>query len=203
MAIMSEFLYSAMSNSSLTSRRAAWPTRSTATSRWTATSWPCPQLGGHHHRPAPAGARPHGPHGRLPGPPGDGRMDDRGPAIAADRETTLLVDPATGHVEVFATPNHPTPYVYFLRTPGPPEVCPPNTPLTYRNVAVYRIGPGETFDLTAGAGRGDRLHAHRGGGRARLFPQPTSTDGALGPAGRGLYSWWAEPGSSGSGRSDR
>ena len=25
--------------------------------------------------------------------------------------------------EVFATPTHPTPYVYFLRTPGPPEVC--------------------------------------------------------------------------------
>jgi hypothetical protein len=56
--------------------------------------------------------------------------------------------------EVLSTPTHPTPYVYFLRTPGPPEVCQPKTPLTYRNVAVYRIGPGGKFDLDTWHGVG-------------------------------------------------
>ena len=71
----------------------------------------------------------------------------QGLAVAADRETALHVDPATGRAEVLATPTHPTPFAYFLRTPGPPEVCQPGVPLTFRNVAVYRIGPGGAFDL--------------------------------------------------------
>ena len=58
-----------------------------------------------------------------------------------------------GHHEL-STPTHATPYVYFLRTPGPPEVCAPGTPLTYRDVAVYRIGPGGTFDLDRWKGTG-------------------------------------------------
>ena len=77
-----------------------------------------------------------------------------GRAIAADRETALHVDPASGTAEVLSTPTHTTPYVYFLRTPGPPEVCAPGTPLTYRNVAVYRIGPGGTFALDTWTGSG-------------------------------------------------
>jgi cyanophycinase-like exopeptidase len=77
-----------------------------------------------------------------------------GRAIAADRETALHVNPSDGTAEVLSTPTHTTPYVYFLRTPGPPEVCAPGTPLTYRNVAVYRIGPGGTFDLDTWTGTG-------------------------------------------------
>ena len=77
-----------------------------------------------------------------------------GRAIAADRETALHVNPVDGTAEVVSTPTHTTPYVYFLRTPGPPEVCAPGTPLTYRNVAVYRIGPGGTFDLDTWTGSG-------------------------------------------------
>jgi cyanophycinase-like exopeptidase len=77
-----------------------------------------------------------------------------GRAIAADRETALHVNPSDGTTEVLSTPTHETPYVYFLRTPGPPEVCAPGTPLTYRNVAVYRIGPGGTFDLDTWTGTG-------------------------------------------------
>jgi cyanophycinase len=73
-------------------------------------------------------------------------------AIAADRETALHVNPADGTAEVFATPTHKAPYVYFLRTNGPPEVCRPGTPLTYDNVSVYRIGPGGTFDLDSWTG---------------------------------------------------
>jgi cyanophycinase-like exopeptidase len=79
---------------------------------------------------------------------------NEGRAIAADRETALLLDPTTGATEVISTTTHPTPFVYFLRTPGRPEVCQPKTPLTYRNVAVYRIGPGGTFDLDTWSGSG-------------------------------------------------
>jgi len=78
----------------------------------------------------------------------------QGRAVAADRETALHVDPATGTAEVFATAKHTTPYVYFLSTPGPPEVCKAGTPLTFRNVAVYRVGPGGRFDLDHWQGEG-------------------------------------------------
>ena len=77
-----------------------------------------------------------------------------GRAIAADRETALHVDPSDGTAEVFSTPTHTTPYVYFLQTPGPPEICLPKTPLTYRNIAVYRIGPGGRFDIPKWRGAG-------------------------------------------------
>jgi cyanophycinase len=78
----------------------------------------------------------------------------QGLAIAADRETALHVDPVSGKSEVFSTPTHETPYVWFLRTPGPPEVCEPATPLTYRNIEVYRIGPDGSFDLDTWHGTG-------------------------------------------------
>jgi cyanophycinase len=78
----------------------------------------------------------------------------QGRALAADRETALHVDPSSGRADVFTTPGHPTPYVYFLRTPGPPEVCQPGVPLTFRDVEVYRIGPGGWFDLGGWHGHG-------------------------------------------------
>ena len=49
-------------------------------------------------------------------------------AIAADRETALHVDPQHGTAEVFATATHPTPYVYFLRPTKPPDRCEPGQP---------------------------------------------------------------------------
>jgi cyanophycinase len=84
----------------------------------------------------------------------DGWTTD-GKAIAADRETSVLVEPTTGEVEILSTPDHPTPFVYFMRTPtGQPQVCQPNTPLTYRNIAVYRIAPGGTFNVSTWTGSG-------------------------------------------------
>src|SRR6185369_6311197 len=77
-----------------------------------------------------------------------------GLAIAADRETAVHVDPEQGKAEVFATPDHPTPYVYFLRTPGPPQICQPGVPLTFLNVAVYRIDPTGSFELKTWTGHG-------------------------------------------------
>jgi cyanophycinase len=45
-------------------------------------------------------------------------------------------------------------HVCFIRAPGPAEVCEPATPLTYRNVDVYRIdATGGSFDLVRWAGK--------------------------------------------------
>ena len=68
-------------------------------------------------------------------------------AIAADRETSLHVDPATGIAEVFATADHPTPYVYFLAPASAPLQCKAGEPLTTGAISVYRLGPGGRFDL--------------------------------------------------------
>lgn len=74
-------------------------------------------------------------------------------AIAADRETSLHIDPATGDAQVFATPDHETPYVYFLRAVRPPLRCEPHTPLTFRDVAIYRVGPKGSFNIHRWSGR--------------------------------------------------
>jgi cyanophycinase-like exopeptidase len=68
-------------------------------------------------------------------------------AIAADRETSLHIDPATAMAEVFATPDHPTPYVYFMEPAGLPVRCEKGAPLTTAAIAVQRLGPGESFNL--------------------------------------------------------
>jgi cyanophycinase-like exopeptidase len=83
----------------------------------------------------------------------DGYTNDA-KAIAADRETTAVINPVGNTVEVLARSDHPTPYVYFMRRSGPAEVCQPGVPLTYRNVTIYRISPGGTFDLDTWTGTG-------------------------------------------------
>jgi len=75
-------------------------------------------------------------------------------AIAADRETAVHIDPATGIAEVFARSDHPTPYAYFMVTTGPPKNCKPGKRLTTSPISVYRIGPGGRFDLATWAGTG-------------------------------------------------
>jgi cyanophycinase len=153
MAVMSEFVYSAMSNSSLTSEEGlADPFHRDLTLDRDFLA--LPMLGGlitdQHLQERDRIGRTVAFLARLVR---DGWTTE-GRAIAADRETALHVDPATGAAEVFTTPDHPTPFVYFLTTPGPPEVCEPGVPLTYRNVGVYRIGPGNTFDLSSWSGTG-------------------------------------------------
>jgi cyanophycinase-like exopeptidase len=153
MAIMGQFLYSAMSNSSLTSAEGlANPFHRDLTLDRDFLA--LAQLGGlitdQHLQERDRMGRTIAFLARLVN---DGWTSE-GRTIAADRETALHVDPATGATEVFSTPTHPAPYVYFLSTPGPPEICLPDTPLTYRNVAVYRIGPGGGFDLGRWRGTG-------------------------------------------------
>jgi cyanophycinase len=71
-------------------------------------------------------------------------------SIAIDRETAVLVD-ASGEATIVANPDHPTPYAYFIRG-GAPDVCLPKTPLTYRNLAVFRAQPGSQFDIPSWTG---------------------------------------------------
>ena len=153
MAVMSEFIYSAMTSSSLTSAEGlADPFhRDLTLDRDFLT---LPRLGGlitdQHLQERDRMGRTVAFLARLVT---DG-WTSVGRAIAADRETALHVDPSDGSAEVLSTPTHPSPYVYFLRTPGPPEVCQPGTPLTFRNVSVYRIGPGGRFDIPRWRGTG-------------------------------------------------
>jgi cyanophycinase len=153
MAIMSQFVYSAMSNSSLTSEEGlANPFHRDLTLDRDFLALPKLQgiITDQHLQERDRMGRTVAFLARLVK---DGWTAEAR-AIAADRETALHVDPATGSAEVFSTPTHPTPFVYFLRTPGPPEVCEPEVALTYRNVSVYRIGPGGTFDLDRWRGNG-------------------------------------------------
>jgi hypothetical protein len=41
-----------------------------------------------------------------------------------------------------------------MRTTGDPEQCIAGQPLTYRNIEVYRIGPGGSFDIGEWRGEG-------------------------------------------------
>lgn len=75
-------------------------------------------------------------------------------AIAADRETAVHVDPATGIATVHATPDHETPFAYFMRSVGKPEQCLPGKPLTYRNIQVYRLGQEGSFNIGEWHGEG-------------------------------------------------
>ncbi len=84
---------------------------------------------------------------------GDGWTAE-GYAIASDRETSLHLDPLNGTATVFATADHETPYVYFLRLSHGAAVCRPDTPLTMHGVAVYRLSPGGTFNVRTWTGSG-------------------------------------------------
>jgi cyanophycinase-like exopeptidase len=73
-------------------------------------------------------------------------------AIAADRETAVHIDPATGIAEVFATADHPTPYAYFMSAAAAPLHCKAGEPLSTAPIAVYRLAPGGRFDVAAWRG---------------------------------------------------
>src|SRR5690349_1309109 len=68
--------------------------------------------------------------------------------IAIDEQTALLID-AAGHGTVVGIST-----VYFMQAPGAPQLCQAKTPLTYQNIAVYRINSSGTFNLSNWAGTG-------------------------------------------------
>src|SRR5438309_5165382 len=61
--------------------------------------------------------------------------------IAIDEKTALLIDDKGNGTVVGSST------VYFHQASGPPQVCQPGVPLTYQNIAVYRITAGGTFSL--------------------------------------------------------
>ena len=61
--------------------------------------------------------------------------------VGIDERTALTMEP-NGVATVVGEGS-----VYFLKTPGIPQVCLPKTELTYHEIAVNRVGPGSTFDF--------------------------------------------------------
>jgi cyanophycinase-like exopeptidase len=78
--------------------------------------------------------------------------------IGVDEKTALGVD-ENGDVTVFSLPGCTTGSAYMLRTPGPPEVCDPDTPLTYMDISVYRISAGASFNMATWTGEGGTAYS--------------------------------------------
>jgi cyanophycinase len=68
--------------------------------------------------------------------------------IALDEHTAFLME-ASGEGRVVGSSS-----VYFISTPGRPEICRPATPLTYENLDVYRVSAGDRFDIGTWTGTG-------------------------------------------------
>ncbi len=68
--------------------------------------------------------------------------------IAVDEATALLID-ASGNATLTGSST-----AYFLRATQSPTVCASKQPLTYSNIAVYRIGSGGSFNLGTWTGQG-------------------------------------------------
>jgi cyanophycinase len=75
-------------------------------------------------------------------------------AIAADRETAVHFDPATNTATVHATSDHETPYAWFMRSATMPQHCVQGEQLEFQGVDVYRLGPGGSFDVAIWRGSG-------------------------------------------------
>jgi cyanophycinase len=78
-------------------------------------------------------------------------QDGRAPSakgIGIDEQTAVAVD-AKGKAIILGFGA-----AYFLQTPGNPEVCQPKTPLTYRNLTVYRVSGSATFNFSTWSGSG-------------------------------------------------
>ena len=68
--------------------------------------------------------------------------------IAMDEHTAYLMEPdGHGHVVGGSTG-------YFIRTPGPPQLCARDTPVTFTNLTVYRVKAGDMFDVAKWQGQG-------------------------------------------------
>ncbi|HEX4954194.1 MAG TPA: Type 1 glutamine amidotransferase-like domain-containing protein [Thermoanaerobaculia bacterium] len=61
--------------------------------------------------------------------------------VGIDEETSVVVD-RTGFARVMGTGQ-----AYFALADHAPETCAARTPLTFRNLKIWKVGPGGTFDL--------------------------------------------------------
>jgi len=69
--------------------------------------------------------------------------------IAIDEKSAVLVE-NSGRATVVGAGNG----VYFMRPRRPPEVCERGRPLTFRNIAIYKVASGGQFDLGSWTGVG-------------------------------------------------
>lgn len=69
-------------------------------------------------------------------------------AVGIDEATALVVDEG-GNGRVMGSRS-----VYFLKSPGKPEICRKNTPLTYKNIPVYQLMQPGRFHLPSWTGSG-------------------------------------------------
>ena len=67
--------------------------------------------------------------------------------IAVDEKSAVLVD-SSGAARVIG----PGKGAYFLQVESKPQVCQPNTPLTFNGIAVYHAPSGSQFDLKSWSG---------------------------------------------------
>lgn len=74
-------------------------------------------------------------------------------AIATDERTAYLMEPDGSGAVVGAGA------AYFLRTSAPPEACKPRAPLTFKNISVYRVRAGGTFNVAAWTGSGGTAYS--------------------------------------------
>ena len=68
--------------------------------------------------------------------------------IGVDEQTAILVNPNGSATRVG------TGAAYFMRSNGQPQVCVTGTPLTYQNLAVYKVSGAATFNLATWTGAG-------------------------------------------------
>jgi cyanophycinase len=66
--------------------------------------------------------------------------------IGINEQTALEITP-NGQATVVANASNGQPYVYFLQTPGLPQICQKNVPLTYSPITVDRVAAGGSFNL--------------------------------------------------------
>ena len=67
-------------------------------------------------------------------------------AIATDERTAYLMEPdGTGVVTGAGA-------AFFLRTTGPPDICRRDMPLTFKDLSVYRVKAGGTFNIASWTG---------------------------------------------------
>jgi cyanophycinase len=82
------------------------------------------------------------------------KMADDVRGIGVDERSAALLE-ADGSVEVVGTGSG----AYFIRPTQKPDVCKEGKPLKYRDISVYRVSPGTTFNITDWKGSGGTAYS--------------------------------------------
>ncbi|HQU98359.1 MAG TPA: cyanophycinase [Nitrosomonas sp.] len=89
--------------------------------------------------------------------------------ITVDEHTALLID-ANGQATVAGISN-----AYFLTTTEAPETCQKDTPLTYKNINVYRVTAQGTFDLANWVGQNGTAYSVSAENGVLISTQPNQS----------------------------